>query len=89
MKRLWTSLLIKLHILRDWQKDSRYNPPAWPAAPHVYDNEVNGRVLTCCAQCGGGRKHAIHLNPWPGWESGGASPRPMPRNPVGYIEREH
>lgn len=61
MKRFWNRLLILLHLRRDWVNELDLVPPAFDnVAPHAYDPEMNGKVLTYCAQCGGGPKHGIH-----------------------------
>ena len=56
MQDLWNRLLIFLHLRLDPER----TPPAFPSLPHQYDGDMDGQPLTCCAQCGGGEKHAIH-----------------------------
>jgi hypothetical protein len=57
---MWNRLLIFLHLRRDWAKEIDLAPPAFDSVPHVYDPFINGKMLTYCAECGGGPKHSIH-----------------------------
>jgi hypothetical protein len=92
MKRLWTRLLIALHIWRDWEHDTQFTPPAWPIAPHAYDNRTDreGNLLTCCAMCGGGPKHAIHAGDPMQFDVIKSGRAQYPAGVIkGCIEREH
>jgi hypothetical protein len=60
MKRFCNRLLIFLHLRRDWAKEIDLSPPAFDSAPHAYDPDMDGKILTYCAQCGGGKRHKIH-----------------------------
>ena len=63
MKAMWNRLLIFLHLRRDWANDFDHTPPAFgDVKPHRYDCEIEGKVLKCCAECGGGRLHTIHTD---------------------------
>ena len=57
---MWNRLLIFLHLRRDWLNDFDFTPPAFAEPLHVYDSELDGKTLNCCALCGGGPKHPIH-----------------------------
>jgi hypothetical protein len=57
---MWNRLLIFLHLRRDWVNELDCAPPAFDSIPHVYDPEFDGKILTYCAQCGGGPRHPIH-----------------------------
>ena len=60
---MWNRFLIFLHLRRDWAKEIDYAPPAFASVPHVYDPEMDSKTLTYCAQCGAGKRHAIHTVP--------------------------
>jgi len=60
--KLWNRLLIFLHLRPDWDNPD-LTPPAFDSAPHTYDPYIDGKTLTYCAACGGGRLHAIHTKP--------------------------
>ena len=57
---MWNRLLIFFRLRPDFANDPEWTPPAFDSVPHVYDPEINGKTLTYCAECGGGRRHSIH-----------------------------
>ena len=59
---MWNRLLIFFRLRPDFANDPEWTPPAFDSVPHVYDPEINGKTLTYCAECGGGRRHSIHVD---------------------------